>query len=104
MSLINLKAKAQGLSNAWVSSVLTTLGTSQFKLLRMDGKAYPNESHPFDEVLLVIDGQMNLQIHGALTSVQTGEVFIVPKNTPHAVAEGSFGTLVILDQMEQTTP
>ena len=48
--------------------------------------------------LLVIEGCMRLDLQGQVTEVQAGEVFIVPAGVPHAVAPGSHGTLVIIDQ------
>jgi quercetin dioxygenase-like cupin family protein len=64
----------------------------------MDGRAYPNETHEFAEALLVLEGQMNLELQDKVISVNHGEVFIVPAGVPHAVAPGSHGTLVIIDQ------
>ena len=49
-------------------------------------------------LLLVLEGHMNLEIEGKTVCVQAGEVFIVPAGQPHAVAAGSQGTLVIIDQ------
>lgn len=71
---------------------------SNIKVLRMDASAYPNEVHDFVEALLVVEGQMKLEIAGKTVCVQAGEVFMVPAGTPHAVAAGSQGTLVIIDQ------
>jgi len=59
---------------------------------------FPNETHDFDEALLVPEGQLNLQIHNEVVAVQQGEVYIVPAGTPHAVAQGSKGALVIIDR------
>ena len=64
----------------------------------MDELAYPDETHDFDEALLVLEGQMNLQIHGQLIAVKQGEVYLVPAGVAHAVAPGSHGTLVIIDR------
>jgi quercetin dioxygenase-like cupin family protein len=63
----------------------------------MDDRAYPNETHEFAEALLVLEGQMNLELQNEIISVKHGEVFIVPAGISHAVAPGSHGTLVIID-------
>ncbi|HJW54096.1 MAG TPA: cupin domain-containing protein [Burkholderiaceae bacterium] len=63
----------------------------------MDEQSYPAEVHEFDEALLVLEGQMSLEIDGEVIPVRTGEVFIVPAGIPHAVVQGSTGTLVIVD-------
>ena len=102
MNAINLIETAKTLPKAWSSMVLATLGGTNFKILRMDEQAYVNESHSYDEVLLVIDGQLNLTINDQLMSVKSGEAYTVPANTPHAVTHGSFGTLLILDSTEQS--
>lgn len=100
MSKINLLDMAKNLPIAWKSEILGTVSGANFKVLKMDAQAYPNEVHSFDEVLLVLDGQMNLRFADEQVQVNAGEVYIVPAGVPHAVASGSFGTLIIIDQME----
>lgn len=95
---INLMHAAQALPTAWRSTVLGRAAGANIKVLRMDAAAYPDESHDFDEALLVLEGQMNLTLQGQQVVVLAGEVFIVPAGVPHAVAPGSHGTLMIIDQ------
>lgn len=64
----------------------------------MDGRPYAAERHEFDEALLVLEGQMHLEVAGEVIEVQAGEVYIVPAGLLHAVAAGSSGTLVIIDR------
>jgi quercetin dioxygenase-like cupin family protein len=94
----NLIDAAQALPTAWRSTVLGQAAGANVKVLRMDAAAYPDEWHDFDEALLVLDGQMNLDIRGQRVEVSAGEMFIVPAGVPHAVAPGSHGTLVIIDR------
>lgn len=94
---INLAARAAELPQAWRSLVVGKAAGANVKVLRMDSAAYPDEVHEFDEALLVLEGQMNLELDGAITEVGAGEVFLVPAGVPHAVAPGSHGTLVIID-------
>jgi len=94
----NLLDIASSLPQAWDSKILGNAAGANFKIVRMDERAYPNESHPFNEALLVLDGQMNLQIGEQVIPVRAGEVYIMPAGVEHAVAAGSRGTLVIIDQ------
>jgi len=98
MNKINLNLQAVELPQAWRSSVVGKAADATIKVLRMDGSAYPDEVHPFDEALLVLEGQMNLDIRGQVIKVVAGELIIVPAGQPHAVAPGSHGTLVIVDK------
>ena len=94
----NLIAAAQALPLAWSSTILAKAAGAQVKVLRMDAAAYPDETHDFDEALIVLEGQMNLEIGGEIIAVRAGELYLVPAHTPHAVASGSYGSLVIIDQ------
>lgn len=93
----DLVALASSLQAAWRSQVVGQPAGANLKVVRMDGQAYPDECHPFDEALLVLEGCMNLQLGAAVTPVGRGEVYIVPAGVPHAVAAGSHGVLVIID-------
>ncbi len=98
MSKTHLLEAAQSFPQAWSSRVIGRAAGANVKVLRMDAGAYPDEAHDFDEALLVLDGCMRLELQGQVTEVHAGEVFIVPAGVPHAVAAGSHGTLVIIDQ------
>jgi mannose-6-phosphate isomerase-like protein (cupin superfamily) len=97
MTKTNLHERAAELPEAWRSVVVGRAAGANLKVLRMDGFAYPNEVHDFDEALLVLDGQMNLDMGGHVVQVRAGEVCIVPAGHPHAVAPESWGILVIVD-------
>jgi quercetin dioxygenase-like cupin family protein len=94
---INLLNFASSLPETWQSKVVGEIAGANFKVLRMDGRAYENELHSYSEALLVLDGQLNLQFGKDVTLVKSGEVYIVPAGVPHSVAEGSHGTLIIID-------
>jgi mannose-6-phosphate isomerase-like protein (cupin superfamily) len=98
MSTINLTQEANALPLPWKSKVIGKAAGVNVKVLRMDASSYPNEVHEFVEALLVLEGHMNLEIEGKTVCVQAGEIFMVPAGQPHAVAAGSQGTLVIIDQ------
>ena len=98
MALTNLLTLAAKLPTSWQSTVIGEVAGGNFKILRMDGNTYPNEAHEFNEALVVLEGQLNLRFGETVVPVMAGEVYIVPAGVPHAVASGSFGTLVIIDQ------
>jgi quercetin dioxygenase-like cupin family protein len=97
LSLTNLAAVAGTLPRAWASTIVARIGGARLKVLRMDEAPYPDESHEEAEGLLVLDGELRLVLEGATVVVRPGEVFVVPPRTPHSVAAGSHGTLVLFD-------
>jgi len=100
MNVINLLSAAERLPNAWRSEVFARVGSARFKLSRMDGAAYPEERHDHPEVLVVLDGHMNLVVDGVATPVRSGEMICIGAGVLHAVAAGSSGTLLIFNQLD----
>lgn len=49
------------------------------------GQRLSEHSAPFDAVLQIIDGEMEIIVEGKETVVKAGEMFIIPANAPHAV-------------------
>ncbi|QMV73472.1 cupin [Comamonas piscis] len=97
MSLFDLHAIANGLPAAWNSTVLGSVGSANIKLLRMDQMPYGEEVHDYDEALLVVSGQMMLEIAGQALCVEASQMYIAEAGVPHAVLAGSHGCLVIVD-------
>ena len=90
-------AFAAALPHAWRSRVVARIGGAQVKIVRMDAAAYEAECHDYDELLMVLDGVMELDVAGTPVTVRGGEMYVVPAGVGHAVAPGSAGTLVIID-------
>ncbi|MEV7558547.1 cupin domain-containing protein [Streptomyces sp. NPDC089795] len=98
MGSINVLETAAALPAAWSSYSLGEVGAARVKVLRMDGSPVQEEAHGADEVLLVLDGRMELLVEGIEVAVGTGEMYRVPAGARHAVGPGSHGTLVIVEQ------
>jgi mannose-6-phosphate isomerase-like protein (cupin superfamily) len=97
MSLVRLVEFAQQLPSAWSSRLIAKFGSASLKLLRMDGSPYAQECHDYAEGLLVLEGELLLQVAGKLVRVGAGEIYTVPAGVPHGVGAGSYGSLLILD-------
>ena len=97
MSLIDFNTVAGELPQAWQSVIVGKVGEAQIKALRMDELAYGEETHDFNEGLLVVSGQMMLKLAGQAVTVEAGQMCLVPAGVPHSVLPGSHGALVIID-------
>ncbi|MFB7675386.1 cupin domain-containing protein [Kitasatospora purpeofusca] len=98
---IDLSAAASELPEAWASRVLQQVGTAAVKVMRMDGRPLPVESHDNPEVLLVLDGRLELLLDGVEFTVGPGELHRIPARAAHAVRPGSRGTLLIVEVPEE---
>ncbi|MBV8623130.1 MAG: cupin domain-containing protein [Herbaspirillum sp.] len=100
MPLINLNDAAEALPTFWTSRIIGQSGNCNIKILKMDGECYPDETHSYNEALVVISGEMLLVVDGETIRVSQGEMYLAPAGLPHAVAQGSHGTLMIIDPVQ----
>ncbi|MGH2420162.1 cupin domain-containing protein [Pseudomonas canadensis] len=97
MPLLDFAAIAGQLPATWKSTRLGQVGPARIKVLRMDEQAYEEETHDYNEGLLVINGCLRLSIGDAEIRVDAGQMYLVEAGIAHAVLAGSHGTLVIVD-------
>ena len=95
--LFDLAQQAAQLEQAWRSKRLARVGDTSLKLARMDAQAHPDETHVRAEGLLVLDGELHLDVAGEAVTVTAGQLYMVPAGVSHAVRPGSLGTLLIID-------
>ena len=97
MPLLDFAAIAEQLPDTWKSTRLGQVGPARVKVLRMDEQAYEEETHDYNEGLLVISGYLHLRIGDQAIRVDAGQMYLVEAGTAHAVLAGSHGTLVVID-------
>ena len=97
MPLVNFDSIASKLPAAWKSSIVGQVGASRIKVLKMDEAPYEEETHDYNEGLLVVSGRLMLEVSGQAITVESGQMFLAEAGVPHAVLPGSHGTLVIID-------
>lgn len=95
MSLIGFDSVARELP-AWKSTIVGRVGPARVKVLRMDEMAYEEETHEYNEGLLVVTGRLMLEVWRG-DVVEAGQMYIAEAGISHSVREGSHGTLVIID-------
>jgi mannose-6-phosphate isomerase-like protein (cupin superfamily) len=93
----DLAQQSAQLEQAWRSKRLARVGDTSLKLARMDAQAHPDETHACAEGLLVLDGELHLDVAGEAVTVTAGQLYMVPAGVSHAVRPGSHGTLLIID-------
>ena len=97
MPLLDFAAIAEQLPDSWKSTRLGQVGPARIKVLRMDEQAYEQETHDYNEGLLVISGHLLLSIADQAIRVETGQMYLVEAGVAHGVLPGSRGTLMIID-------
>ena len=97
MPLLDFDAIAKQLPDSWKSTRLGQVGPARIKVLRMDEQAYEQETHDYNEGLLVVSGCLRLSVDNREIRVAAGQMYLVQAGTAHSVLAGSHGTLMIID-------
>lgn len=95
----NLVSLGQSLPlHGWKSQVLGTAGTAHIKLFRVDPNGLAPEVHPdWSESLVMLDGEIELELGGTAYTVQMGEQIHIPAGQVHAIRSGGHGVFILVD-------
>jgi len=94
----NLSLLAQTLPEEWISRRLGKVGNANIKLIKMAGQGIPDEYHlEFDELLVIVDGEMELIVDEQIVQLKTGDYYLIPRGVMHRVSPDSHGTLLLVD-------
>jgi unsaturated pyranuronate lyase len=48
------------------------------------GAAFPEHSHPHEQTVVVLDGELELVVQGTATHLTPGTAFVIPPDVPHS--------------------
>jgi mannose-6-phosphate isomerase-like protein (cupin superfamily) len=80
---INLEQKFAKFFDYWSPKVIAEMNDYQLKLVKFQGDFIWHDHPNTDEVFLVIEGKMEIDLPEHTVSVGPGEMFVIPRGTPH---------------------
>ena len=80
---INIENKFQKFSEYWSPKIIAQMNDYHFKLVKFQGEFVWHSHAETDEVFLVIDGQMHIDFRDGSVSLDSGEMFVVPRGAEH---------------------
>ena len=94
---LHLPAQAAALPRSWSSEVLARIAGANVRVLRMDAAGFAEEVHDHDEIVHVVEGRFRLGLGAQVLDLDAGDFFVIRAGVRHHGAEGSHGTLLLLD-------
>ena len=80
-----------------ISRTIIERGTGTVTLFAFDaGQGLSEHTAPFDALVNIVEGEADITIAGALNTVKTGEMIIMPANKPHALKGASKFKMVLV--------
>jgi quercetin dioxygenase-like cupin family protein len=84
--VLNVTSLAEYQSGAIVSRQITKAEGGNVTLFAFDeGQELSEHTAPFDALVHVLDGEVEIKISGKPSLLKSGEAIIMPANQPHAV-------------------
>lgn len=80
---INLKDKFSKFTEHWSPRVVAEMNDYQFKLVKVEGEFIWHEHPDTDEVFIVIEGTLEIEFRDGVVSLDSGEMFVIPKSVEH---------------------
>ncbi|EAR10669.1 cupin domain-containing protein [Reinekea blandensis] len=82
-SAINMLEKFSKFSEQWSPRVIAEMNDYQFKVARIQGEFVWHDHPDTDEVFIVLEGEMGIEFRDGAVTLQTGELYVVPKGVEH---------------------
>jgi quercetin dioxygenase-like cupin family protein len=94
----NLEKHVDYADGAIVSKTLIKKDTGNITLFAFDaGQGLSEHTAPFDAVVYIMDGRADITIGGRTSTVNAGEMLIMPANVSHALHAGEkFKMLIVM--------
>jgi mannose-6-phosphate isomerase-like protein (cupin superfamily) len=80
---IKFAEKFARLSEQWQPRVVAEMNDYQFKVVRLEGDFVWHQHVDTDEAFVVIDGQLRIDFRDGAVTLNSGEMFVVPRGTEH---------------------
>ena len=80
---ISFSEKFARFSERWSPKIIAQMNDYHFKLAKIQGEFVWHSHADTDEVFIVLDGQMTIYFRDGEISLQSGELFVIPKGVEH---------------------
>ena len=80
---INLQDKFSLFGDHWSPKVIAEMNDYQFKLVKVQGEFVWHDHQDTDEMFMVLDGSLDIDFRDGKVTLNTGEMYVVPKGVEH---------------------
>lgn len=80
---INLRDKLALFTDRWSPRVVAEMNDYQFKLAKLQGDFVWHAHADTDVAIIVLDGELAIELRDGVVRLSAGEMFVVPKGVEH---------------------
>lgn len=97
LEAINFKDKFAKFTEHWSPRVVGEMNDYQFKLVKVEGEFVWHDHPDTDEVFIVIEGTLNIEFREGIVTLNSGEMFVIPKGVAHKPTANSECKIMIVE-------
>ena len=94
---VNFQDKFTKFTEHWAPRVIAEMNDYQFKLVKVEGEFVWHDHPDTDEVFIVIEGSLNIEFRDGLITLESGEMFVIPKGVEHKPVANSECKIMIVE-------
>jgi len=94
---INFKDKFSKFTEHWSPRVIAEMNNYQFKLAKVEGEFVWHDHPDTDEVFIVIEGSLNIEFRDGSVTLESGEMFVIPKGVEHKPVASSECKIMLVE-------
>ncbi|MFY0667809.1 MAG: cupin domain-containing protein [Alteromonas stellipolaris] len=94
---INFKDKFSKFTEHWSPRVVAEMNDYQFKLVKVEGEFVWHDHPDTDEVFIVLEGILNIEFRDGFVTLNSGEMFVIPKGVEHKPVANSECKIMIVE-------
>lgn len=94
---ININDKLSLFSQHWSPKIIGQMNDYHLKLVKIQGEFVWHKHDDTDEVFIVLDGRMEIQFRDGRVSLNSGEMYIVPKGVDHKPYAASVCSILLIE-------
>jgi len=94
---INFKDKFSKFTEHWSPRVVAEMNDYQFKLVKVEGEFVWHDHPDTDEVFIVLEGILNIEFRGGIVTLNSGEMFVIPKGVEHKPVANSECKIMLVE-------
>lgn len=94
---INFNEKFEKFSEHWSPRVVAQMNDYQFKLVKVEGEFVWHDHPDTDETFIVLEGTLNIEFRDGVVTLNSGEMFVIPKGVEHKPVANSECKIMIIE-------
>ncbi len=94
---INFNEKLHLFSQRWSPKIIGQMNDYHLKLVKIQGEFVWHKHDETDEVFIVLDGRMEIHLRDGCVSLNSGEMYIVPKGVEHKPFAASECSILLIE-------